>query len=539
MTTSTLYTLSPHTVVEPLVNSWSAWSTLIAPIPASMHLANYQIPLLRSFLQNPQAHADASNSPDLYGGAFAALPASSVPDVAALLARTEQVMQPHLALAKQLNAYQRWLIDHARGLSLEAHYQRIPAGLRGCTELVYDYWNRPSLRVLEPLLYRTELYQPTLQSMRLSTLQSDRSRPYFLNTPRLVRDGQIEWPVTFADPRIDDLFRLDLHPRREDEIRDSLGVDAGIDLSPFLRESRGVAGRHWTDGQTRIRYFGHACVLVERAGQSVLVDPFVSAVPREGGMARYSFADLPAEIDYLLVTHNHLDHFCLETLLRLRHRTGCLVLPRNTGALYGDLSLKQLAQQIGFRQVVELDTFESLPLTDGEIVGVPFFGEHADMMHSKTAYVVRSGSRRILFAADSDCLDADVYKHVRQELGDVDTAFVGMESEGAPLSFAFGSLLPQKPTREQENSRRQHGCNAARGIRLCDALGVREVYNYAMGIEPWMYYVLGLNVDEGSGQWRESETMLQTLRDRGTPCERLSGRAEFILEDVARAMVAV
>jgi L-ascorbate metabolism protein UlaG (beta-lactamase superfamily) len=539
MSTSTLYTLSPHTVVEPLVNSWSAWSTVIAPVAAAMHAANYQVPLLRSFLQNPQAHLDASNTPDLYGGAFAALPPSYVPEMAALLERTERVMQPHLALAKQINLFQRWLIDHARGLSLEAHYPRIPAALRGCTELVYDYWHRPSLRVLEPLLYRTELYQPELQSLRLFSLESDRARPYFLNTPRLVRDGQIEWPVRFADARVDELFRLDLHPRPEREIRDLLGVESDVDLAPFLSEAPPAAGQAWSGDTTRLRYFGHACVLIERAGQSVLVDPFVPAVPRGGGVPRFSFADLPAQIDYLLVTHNHLDHFCLETLFRLRHRTGCLVLPRNAGALYGDSSLKLMAQQVGFRQVVELDTFESLPLADGEIVAVPFFGEHADMAHSKTGYVVRAGSRRILFAADSDCLDPEVYKRVRQALGTIDTAFIGMESEGAPLSFAFGPLLPQKPTREQESSRRQHGCNAARGLQLCETLGVTEVYNYAMGLEPWLYYVLGITVDEGTAQWRESETMIRALGGRSISCERLSGRAELVLDDVPRAMVAV
>jgi L-ascorbate metabolism protein UlaG (beta-lactamase superfamily) len=448
-------------------------------------------------------------------------------------------MQPHLALAKQINTFQRWLIDHARGLTLEPHYPRIPPELRGCTELVYDYWHRPSLRVIEPLLYRTRLYQPELQSLRLFELTTDHARPYFLNTPRLPQDGQVEWTLPFADARVDELFRLDLQPRPEGEIRDLLGVGPDVDLSHLLTEAPPPAAPQAHDAQTRVRYFGHACVLIERGGQSVLTDPFVGAVPRDGGMSRFSYADLPARIDYLLVTHNHCDHFCVETLLRLRHRTGCLVLPRNAGALYGDVSLKLLAEQIGFRHVVELDVFDSLPFADGEIVAIPFFGEHADMGHSKTAYVVRSGTRRMLFAADSDCLDPDVYARVRQELGPVDTAFVGMESEGAVLSFAFGSLLPQKPTREQEQSRRQHGCNAARAITLCDTLGTRQIYNYAMGIEPWLYYVLGLNVGEGSPQWRESESMIRTMRGRGTPCERLSGRAEIVLEELPRAMATV
>jgi hypothetical protein len=112
--------------------------------------------------------------------------------------------------------------------------------------------------------------------------------------------------------------------------------------------------------------------------------------------------------------------------------------------------------------------------------------------------------------------------------------FVGMESEGAILSFAYGSLLPEKPTREQEHSRRQHGCNAMRALRLCETLGAGEIYNYAMGLEPWLYHVLGLNVDEDSPQWRESETMLQTLRAHQIVCRRLHGSAELLLDEAPR-----
>jgi hypothetical protein len=528
--------LSPSAYVEPLVNSWAAWPTLVAPVPASLHLDRYQLPLLRSFVEDAEAHADAADSPELVCGPFAALPPSRVPEVEALIARTESTMAAHLRLAHEFDAFQHRLRERAKGLSLEPHYADVPSNLRGCVELVYDYWHQPSIRVIEPMVYRSALYNADLQSLRLATLTHDRGRRYFLNTPRLPGHDRADtfWPVSFADPRVDELFRLDVTPRPEGEIRELLGLDETYDVGPLLAPPLAQARARWTEPVTRIRYFGHACVLVERSGQSVLVDPFVSAVPRDGGVARLSFGDLPDTIDYLLVTHGHPDHFCLETLLRLRHRTNCLVVPRSAGTLYGDISLKLLAERIGFRHVVEVDAFDSLPLADGEIVGIPFLGEHADIGHSKTAYVVRSGSRQILFGADSDCLDPDLYSRVRQVLGTVDVVFIGLESEGAILSFAYGSLLPAAPTREQEYSRRQHGCNASRALRLCDALGATQIYNYAMGLEPWLYPVLGLNVQEDAPQWQESEEMLRTLRARHVPCARLQGTAEFLLEDDTR-----
>jgi L-ascorbate metabolism protein UlaG (beta-lactamase superfamily) len=525
--------LSPSTFVEPLVNSWVAWPTLIAPVPASLHLDRYQLPLLRSFVENPEVHADASASPELVCGPFAAVPPSRVPEVAALIAKTETKMAAHLQLARELDEFQRRLNEQARGLSLEAHYAHVPSSLRGCVELVYDYWQQPSVRVIEPVVYRSTLYNSDLQSLRIATLADDRARSYFLNTPRLPADERDDlfWSASFADLRVDELFRLDLTPRAEGDIRELLGLDDTCDLGHLLAPPLTRPVMRWTEPRTRIRYFGHACVLIERSGQSVLVDPFISAIPRHNGVARLSFGDLPDVIDYALVTHGHPDHFCLETLLRLRHRTNCLVVPRNAGTLYGDVSLKSLAQRIGFRHVVELDVFESLPLLEGGIVAVPFLGEHSDIGHSKTAYVVRSGSQQIFFGADSDCLDPELYSRIRHELGAVDVVFIGLESEGAIMSFAYGSLLPEAPTREQEHSRRQHGCNASRALRLCETLGARQVYHYAMGLEPWLYPVLGLNVQEGSPQWQESEDMLRMLRARHRSCARLQGTAEFLLED--------
>jgi len=73
-----------------------------------MHLERYQLPLLRSFLQIPQVHVEASRSPELVGGPFASLPPSCVSEVTAFVEETERIMRPHLLLARQLHLFQRW-----------------------------------------------------------------------------------------------------------------------------------------------------------------------------------------------------------------------------------------------------------------------------------------------------------------------------------------------------------------------------------------------------------------------------------------------
>jgi L-ascorbate metabolism protein UlaG (beta-lactamase superfamily) len=527
--------LAESTVVEPLVNCWSAWSFLIAPVPASLHLLQYQLSLLQSYIDNPAFHAAASQESSLAGGAFINLPAERGSEVMALLESTKSNLSHNLELARSILDFQSWLVANAYGDSLEPCYLRIPKSLRGYVELVYDYFNRPALRFFENLLYRSHYYNTSLQSLRFFRLDRDDSRPFFLNTPRLMGEGQINWQLPFDEPRVDQLFRLDTRPQSLGSICQNLDLNdqSRKRLLPMLTEERRILPEKWKERSVRIRYFGHACLLIESRGISILTDPLVAAIPAEGGLDRFSFGDLPEEIDYVLITHNHQDHNCLETLLRLRHRIKCLVVPRSAGLLYGDISLKLLAHRIGFRNVVEMDALENLPLLDGEITAVPFLGEHADLAHGKTGYVIRLGKRNLLIGADSDCLDRQIYENVRRYVGRVDTVFLGTESVGAPLSWSYGPLLPRRPSREEEESRRQHGCDARRAIDILDVIGANRFYNYGMGMEPWLEHILGLGLKESSPQWLESEKLLAQARARGfLAAERLYGKAEIILEDV-------
>jgi L-ascorbate metabolism protein UlaG (beta-lactamase superfamily) len=534
MSEKTLYHLASPTICEPLVSNWTAWPNVIAPVPASLHLLQYQLPTLQSFVDNPDLHVQACLSPELVGGPFVNLGLERVEEAVLLLNRMQTDMAGNIRVARELLEFQNWLVDRAHGESLVPYYHRLPLSLQGYAELVYDYQHRASVRLLEGLLYRSDYYHPELQSLRLFALRNDRARPYFLNTPRLLEEGQIFWNITFDDERVDSLFQLSLEPAPLGKIRELFSPDQSSDkeLMALLSSETIAPPRVWMEDLLRIKYFGHACVLFERKGVSILTDPFISVRPTEGGIERYTYDDLPAKIDYVLVTHGHQDHFSLESLLRLRHRIGCLIVPRACGMLYGDVSLKLLAKYLGFRNVIELDVFESIAFEDGEITAIPFLGEHADIAHSKTAYVIRTGQRQILVAADADCLDINVYRNVRATLGPIDTVFIGLESVGATLSFAYGSLLPQKPSPTMEQTRRQHGCNAERALEILEAIGAERLYNYAMGPEPWMYYILGFDLDWNSPQLQESERLLSELRVRGfAAAERLYGKHEFYLDN--------
>ncbi len=539
MKSNAKYRLSDSAYIEPLVNQWPAWSFLMSPIPASLHLVDYQLKVMADYLENPAVHVAASKDPALVAGPFMNIPVSRKDEIRTLLEETQKKQAGNLELARVFMEFSSRLAREAKGNSLEPYYARVPELLRGYVELVYDYHDRPSVRVLEKLLYESEFYDPTLQSFRFGLMKDDSSRTFILNTPRLLESNEIDWKLPFNSALADELFKLDLEPKGLDHVLDIMrGASVTAEsILPFLSDEPTPKRATWNENRIRIRYFGHACVLIEWKGVSVLTDAYIPVHPLAGGVERFSFRDIPEKIDFVVITHNHQDHYVFESLLRLRQRIGCLVVPKSYGLLYGDLSLKILSQKLGFRNVVEMDTLDSIPLPDGEIIGMPFFGEHADLAHGKIAYVVRCGKEQMLFAADSDCLDRKMYERMRKAIGPVQTAFLSVENVGAPLSWVNGPLLPAQPRPEIEQQRRYHACDCERALEMMEALESKRLYSYAMGLEPWMEHLLGLNMSEDSEQWKQSLRVLAAARGRGFwTSERLFGSKTFHLDDPTGAV---
>jgi L-ascorbate metabolism protein UlaG (beta-lactamase superfamily) len=526
-----LYSLNDSLVVEPLINKWSAWVHLIPPVVASLHLQNYQMRLMESYSKSPEVHYEASCQPDLFTGPFIHIPVDKVNDIRKLMENTKIKLKENLKLAESVISFYNQLTSESSGDSLDSFYHKLPEPLQGYVELVYDYYNHPIIRFSENLFYESKYYDSSLQSLRIFQLKNDNDRPYIMNTPRLINYDDVNWAIPFNSELVDRFFKLDIKPQPLVYIRELLNLSVADEmiLKPFLSTANRYPSENVQYKGTRIRYFGHACVLVETDNISILTDPYIGAIPSEAGMSRLSYRDLPEKIDYVIITHNHHDHFCLETLIRLRHRVKCLIVPRSSGMFYGDISLRLLAKKIGFKNVVELDPLESTPFPNGEIIGIPFLGEHADLPHSKSAYVVRIGNEKILFAADSDCLDKKMYEHIAQHLGYIQTIFIGMECVGAPLSWSCGSLLPIKPTYTQEQSRRYKGCNAARAWDIIKSIGANRIYIYAMGLEPWLLHLLGLSYREDSIQLKEARNLLIEAREMGYEIALLNGSTELCL----------
>lgn len=529
METDQVY-LKPNALVEPLVSQWYAWSCLIPPATRAMYMANSHVKLMQSFAANPQLHIAALKNPAMASGPFIQYAASEAGAIRALLEKTKREQAPLLELAEAIQSLDRLLGGEAEGDTLEPFYERIPEALGGYVELIYDLKNHASIRFIESLLYKSRYYNESSQAVALSLIDADH-RPFVFNTPRLERDGVVHLNLPFADARLDELFRMRSAPRSYARIKDLLGVrqeDEETFRSLFTAAAPKPPEAY--DGQrVRVRYFGHACLLVQTKDVSILCDPLIS-YKHDAELFRYGYEDLPEVIDYALITHCHQDHLMLEMLLQLRHKVRNVVVPRSSGSGLADPSIKLLLQTLGFRSVIEIDELEVIGIEGGEIIGVPFLGEHADLnIRAKTAYQINLGDRHILCMADSNNIDPKLYGHLHGMLGDADMVFIGMECDGAPLSWIYGPFLTMTLTRKMDQARRLNGSDRRRALDIVTRFNAKEVYVYAMGQEPWLTFVTGIHYTDTSRPITESSGLVEDCRQRGIVSERLFGHKDLLL----------
>jgi hypothetical protein len=122
-----------------------------------------------------------------------------------------------------------------------------------------------------------------------------------------------------------------------------------------------------------------------------------------------------------------------------------------------------------------------------------------------------------------------MYENVHRAIGDVEVLFVGMECDGAPVSWIYGPLLTQKLERKMDQSRRLAGSNYERAIGMVNQFRCKDVYVYAMGQEPWLNYVMSLKYTEKSNPIVDSNRLIATCKERGIVAERLFGEKEILL----------
>ncbi|MFC5743639.1 MBL fold metallo-hydrolase [Dyella tabacisoli] len=521
--------LAASTKIEPLCSKWYAWSHLVSPVQRALNVTFRQLPLLRSFIASPAVHEVATSDSTLMGGSFVHLRKNDLPAVRALVQEMTARCASLIRFAEDLLNFDRQLQATATGANIDHLYESLPPALAGALEITYDLNNHPTLRVIEELLYDSDLSGIDTQALAFSRTR-DEQRKFFLNTPRVDEAERFIVPTPFAAGSLSLLAGSRVRPTAFAELVESLGIEPASEarFREFFTPHAPVRNApQYRGDDVRLRYFGHACVLLQTSTVSILIDPLFAWDEESGD--KLVFNDLPDFIDYVFLTHNHHDHFSPEVLLQIRDRIGRILVPRNNANTIADPSMKLALKSLGFNNVDVMDPLDRVTFDDGYIVSLPFYGEHAALsINSKHGMYVNLKGRRMAFLADSNCLDRMLYRRVVERLGKVETLFIGMECQGAPLTWMYGPYLTNAISRKDDESRRSNGSDCDRAWALLEELGSTRAFVYAMGQEPWFRYHLDLIYTPDSKQIIESDKFVERCRSAAIPCERLNGCREMM-----------
>ncbi|WP_298510489.1 MBL fold metallo-hydrolase [uncultured Kordia sp.] len=533
ITDNTTVYLKPNVVIEPFFDRWYAWSHLISPATAARNITGRHLKIMNSYIQAPKIHEAAVKNPKMLGGPFMDLGGKRVDEVKELRDRTNDYLGDLVTFSKAIDELDEMLRTHATGFSMNELYDKIPDELRGYVELVYDLNNNPSYRFFENLLYHSKFYKPEAQSIALWVTNND-ERPFVLSTPRLEEPGILHLEIPFKSKSIDELAKMKRAPKTFGEIKEIMNIEEKDEafFKTLFTEEAFIPYERYVGDKIRMRYLGHACILVETKDMAILIDPLISYYGYQSEVNHFSDYDLPDVIDYVLITHNHQDHILFETLLPLRHKIKNIVVPKSTSGSLQDPNLKLMFNNIGFNNVTEIGDMEEIKFSDEcTITGLPFIGEHSDLnIQSKVCHHVKMGEFSLLFLADSCNIENKLYQHVQKIVGDIDVLFLGMECDGAPLTWLYGPLLTEDLPRDKDSSRRLAGCNHNRGMGLVDVFNPQEVYVYAMGMEPWCKFISSIVYTDESEPIVQSNKLVEECESRGITSERLFGEKELLFD---------
>ncbi|HDY86191.1 hypothetical protein LCGC14_0559100 [marine sediment metagenome] len=527
--------LKEEVYFEPLFNQWYAWPYLIPPVTAARYTDKTHLRIMKSFVNNYKLHILAAQESELSGGEFLNCSESEVEEIKSLIDRTETHYHDFLELSKAVSQLDKLLLNHTQGTSLEPLYQQVPDLLKGYVELTFDRHHRAGFRLLEPLLYQSKFYQPQLQTLSFGLMSKVNERPFVLSTPRLADDDHQQVNTHFNDRFVDEIFKSRTQPLSRTQVD---ALFAGKELSGglayedlFTTQPPTHKPENVKDG-VLLRYLGHAGFMVQSEYVTILIDPIIATRDEKIKDDIVSFTQLPDFIDYVCLTHTHQDHVNFETLLQLRHKIGKIIVPKNNGGELQDPSLKLMLQKLQF-DTIEVDECEQLAIHSGIITSIPFFGEHGDLnIRSKSAWTIELEGKKLFFGADSANPDVNLYKHLTPYLTDLDVYAIGMECVGAPYTWLYGALCTAKVPNTIKDTRRLNGSDASQASEVVELIKPKHIFVYALGMEPWYKYFMGIEYNENSEQVQQIKQFSQTTQQWDIQVESLFAKRDLFLPNL-------
>jgi glyoxylase-like metal-dependent hydrolase (beta-lactamase superfamily II) len=149
----------------------------------------------------------------------------------------------------------------------------------------------------------------------------------------------------------------------------------------------------------------HASLLFNTETTSVTIDPNFSYAQTQRWLGLQHYP----EVDAILISHSHRDHFCLASLLQFPRSTK-IVVPVVKRASMLCFPMAKLLRDAGFTDVVEAPWYSELSVGDVHIAVYPFYGEQpwishpapvSELRNHGNTYVITAGGIRSWVLIDS------------------------------------------------------------------------------------------------------------------------------------------
>lgn len=202
----------------------------------------------------------------------------------------------------------------------------------------------------------------------------------------------------------------------------------------------------WTDEGVTVSWLGHATVLMNIYGTKIIIDPALE--DRIGVTPFHSLtigpkrflppglrADEVGEVDIILISHAHTDHFDYPTIRKLQSPETTVITAKNMAQFFNGMN---------FKGIIEIDWKEKVNVGGAEIKALEgkHWGERLPWHKNFEAnsYLISKNGINIFFGGDT----AYTHKFLEQLKGiHIDLAFVGIGAY-SPKPFENRHATPEQ-----------------------------------------------------------------------------------------------
>jgi len=209
----------------------------------------------------------------------------------------------------------------------------------------------------------------------------------------------------------------------------------------------------------KVTYIGHACMLMESAGTRILMDPWLTDPTYHGTWWHYpplalGARDLP-KLDYLYISHEHMDHFDPPTLRQLDKEVHIII------ANFKRKRFRDRIAALGFSRITEVDFGRDFHCNGS---GFTVRLIPPDRAWDDSAILVKDGTTTVLNVNDCHLDDATLERLGREQ--QIDLAFLTFTGASQyPGCFEFPLASKIQRWRESKESHVEEFVNWARLLR--------------------------------------------------------------------------